>query len=125
MMSLKTLILTASLSTCLNGESVRPNILFIAIDDLRPELGCYGDTQAKPPHLDKLASQGMRFDRAYCQVPICMGSRASLMTGILPTAKRFIGDCRADADMPEAATLPLNVFILSLALRAAAGEPST
>jgi arylsulfatase A-like enzyme len=82
------------------------NILFIAIDDLRPELGCYGAAQVKSPHIDKLAGQGLRFDRAYCQVPICMGSRASLMTGILPTAKRFVGDCRADVDAPDAATLP-------------------
>jgi iduronate 2-sulfatase len=84
----------------------KPNVLFIAIDDLRPELGCYGDTQARTPHIDKLASQGLRFDRAYCQVPICMGSRASLMTGILPTSKRFVGECRADLDTPQAATMP-------------------
>ncbi len=86
--------------------AAKPNVLFIAIDDLRPELGCYGDTQAKTPHIDKLATQGMRFDRAYCQVPICMGSRASLLTGILPTPKRFVGDCRIDVDTPQAATLP-------------------
>ena len=83
-----------------------PNILFIAIDDLRPELGCYGSPQVRTPRIDRLAGQGMRFDRAYCQVPICMGSRASLMTGMLPTAKRFTGDCRADVDEPDAATLP-------------------
>ena len=107
MKPIRTLLLTAAAAwNCLAGESARPNVLFIAIDDLRPELGCYGDTQAITPHIDKLASQGLRFDRAYCQVPICMGSRASLMTGILPTAKRFLGDCRADVDAPDAATLP-------------------
>ena len=85
----------------------KPNILFIAIDDLRPEIGCYGGPQVQTSHLDKLASQGMRFDRAYCQVAVCGASRASLMTGILPTAKRFLKyTSRADQDAPGAATLP-------------------
>jgi len=100
-------LLAAFFSLCLvAGAAEKPNILFIAIDDLRPELGCYGSPQAKTPHIDRLAAQGIRFDRAYCQVPICMGSRASLLTGIHPTAKRFVGNCRADVDMPNAATLP-------------------
>jgi len=68
----------------------KPNVLFIAIDDLRPELGCYGGKEVKSPNIDKLAGQGMVFKRAYCQVPVCGASRASLMTGILPTPTRFI-----------------------------------
>ncbi len=59
----------------------KPNVLFIAIDDLRPELGCYGSEIAVTPHIDQLASEGLRFDRAYCQQAICSPSRASLMTG--------------------------------------------
>ncbi|MGB0259392.1 MAG: sulfatase-like hydrolase/transferase, partial [Coraliomargarita sp.] len=60
----------------------KPNVLFIAIDDLRPNLGCYGDTQALTPNIDRLAKQGTLFERAYCQVPICMASRVALLTGI-------------------------------------------
>ncbi|MCP4812428.1 MAG: sulfatase-like hydrolase/transferase, partial [Planctomycetaceae bacterium] len=72
------LLLTSSIAG--GAEAARPNILFIAIDDLRPELGCYGSTIAKSPHLDKLATEGLLFKRAYCQQSICSPSRASLMT---------------------------------------------
>ncbi len=85
----------------------RPNVLFIAIDDLRPALGCYGDPQVKTPHIDRLAAQSIVFTRAYCQVPVCGASRASLMTGILPMPNRFTTHlARADEDVPGAATLP-------------------
>ena len=99
------LLLTAGAT--LHAAAARPNILFLAIDDLRPELGCYGDTQVKSPHIDRLAAQGLRFARAYCQVPVCGASRASMMTSILPTPNRFrIARTRADEDVPGAATLP-------------------
>ncbi|MDG2104643.1 MAG: glycoside hydrolase family 3 N-terminal domain-containing protein [Pirellulaceae bacterium] len=62
----------------------RPNVLFIAIDDLRPELGTYG-TKTITPNIDKLARSGTRFDRAYCQQAVCGASRLSLMCGLYPT----------------------------------------
>jgi iduronate 2-sulfatase len=71
-------------------EGKKPNVLFIAVDDLRPELGCYGQSMMKTPNIDRLASQGIVFDRAYCNVPVCGASRASLMTGLRPTATRFL-----------------------------------
>lgn len=61
----------------------RPNVLFIAVDDLRPELGTYG-TRAITPNIDALAASGVRFDRAYCNQAVCGASRISLMTGLYP-----------------------------------------
>ena len=62
----------------------RPNVLFIAVDDLRPELGTYG-ARAKTPNFDRFARTGLRFDRAYCQQAVCGASRLSLMGGLYPT----------------------------------------
>ncbi|MDE0576743.1 MAG: sulfatase-like hydrolase/transferase, partial [Opitutales bacterium] len=94
---------------CLLGLSpvyAKPNILFIAIDDLRPELACYGGKEVKSPHIDKLAKEGTVFNRAYCQVAVCGASRASLMTGLRPTRKRFLKyDTFAEKDAPDAMTL--------------------
>ena len=86
----------------------KPNVLFIAIDDLRPELGCYGADYIKSPNIDKLATQGIVFNRAYCQFPICAVSRASLFSGMRPTTKRFStwNESRVDKDTPNILTLP-------------------
>ncbi len=87
-------------------QTPRPNVLFIAIDDLRPELGCYGDTIVQTPNIDGLASEGTLFNRAYCQVAVCGASRASMMTGILPTKTRFVDYlAKVDVDTPGATTL--------------------
>ncbi|MGJ8639550.1 MAG: sulfatase [Opitutaceae bacterium] len=67
-----------------DAQDTPPNILFIAIDDLRPELGCYGSDIAVTPSIDRLANEGLLFERAYCQQAICGPSRASILTGNRP-----------------------------------------
>jgi len=89
------------------ASSKQPNVLFIAVDDLRPELACYGHAQIKSPNIDRLAANGVLFERAYCQVPVCGASRASLLTGIRPNRHRFIDYyAKAEDDVPGAITLP-------------------
>lgn len=84
-----------------------PNILFIAVDDLRPELACYGMNHIHSPNIDRLAAEGTRFDRAYCNIPVCGASRASLMTGLRPTRNKFLTFfTQADVDAKGITTLP-------------------
>ena len=76
------------------GISKKPNILFIAIDDLRPELGCYGNARIKTPNIDRFADQAVLLENTYCQSAVCAPSRASLMTGLRPDSTRvwYLGD---------------------------------
>jgi iduronate 2-sulfatase len=109
---LPALMLLLALASC-NSETTKnqipetPNILFIAVDDLRPELGCYGKTHIQSPNIDRLAAEGTRFDRSYCNIPVCGASRASLMTGLRPARNRFLTYFTwADEDAPGITTLP-------------------
>jgi iduronate 2-sulfatase len=105
------LLLMAVLSTFScnspNKDVVKPNILFISIDDLRPTLGAYGDTVAITPNIDLLASEGMTFRQTYCQAAVCAPSRASLMTGIRPDSTRVwhLGDKFREIN-PNTVTMP-------------------
>lgn len=83
------------------------NILFIAVDDLRPELGCYGKSQIHSPNLDKLAAAGVLFERAYCQQAVCSPTRTSLLTGMRPDTTRVYDLVTHFRDhIPNVVTLP-------------------
>ena len=80
------LVCSLCVLSCRDAEQRRQyNVLFIAVDDLRPELGAYGNPIIKTPNIDKLASWGVRFDAAYAQYPLCSPSRTSMLTGRYPT----------------------------------------
>ena len=84
----------------------RLNVLFIMVDDLRAQLGCYGKSFMQSPNIDALAKRGQLFERAYCMVPTCGASRASLMSGLRPHPTRFVSyTARADKDAPGFITM--------------------
>ncbi len=85
----------------------RPNVLFIASDDMRPQLGCYGDSTVKSPNLDALAKRGMVFQRSYVQQALCSPSRISMLSGRYPATTQIFEIGRPlRATMPDITTLP-------------------
>lgn len=101
------LIITALLFCAINLQAQQKNVLFIAVDDLKPAIGAFGDEMALTPNMDRLAAEGSTFLKAYCQQAVCAPSRASILTGLRPDKtqvwdlKTLIRDKR-----PDVTTLP-------------------
>ena len=101
----------AEARACPQGESQqaksRPNVLFVSVDDLRPEIGCYGSTIIQTPSFDTFAKTGATFMKAYCQSAACAPSRASVMTGLRPNSTR-VWDLRGKfrVNLPDVVTMP-------------------
>lgn len=90
-----------------SNASEQLNVLFVSVDDLRPELGCYGNNEIKTPNFDQFAKRGTTFTRAYCQAAVCAPSRASVMTGLRPDSTR-VWDLRGKfrQNLPDVVTIP-------------------
>src|SRR5687767_10779051 len=99
-------VATLLFSTASLCVAATPNVLFIASDDMRPQLGCYGDPTVKSPHLDSLAKRGMVFERSYVQQALCSPSRISMLSGRYPATTGIFEIGRPlRATMPDITTM--------------------
>lgn len=101
------LLFVSALLPLFIAQAERPNVLLILVDDLKPALGCYGDSAARTPNIDRLAARGMRFDLAYCNQAVCAPSRFTLMLGSHSTSTGLysLGSSLRQI-LPEAVTMP-------------------
>lgn len=101
------LLIAGLLRPALGETTQKPNVLFIAVDDMKVQLGCYGSPLVKTPNIDRLASRGTLFTRAYCQQTVCNPSRASILTGFRPdTIRVWDLPTHFRIHKPDAVTLP-------------------
>jgi arylsulfatase A-like enzyme len=89
-----------------NKQDINYNVLFIVVDDLRPQLGCYGNENMITPNIDSLALKSVVFTQAYCQWPVCAPSRASVLTGLLPNNTGIFNNSqKVKEELPTVITL--------------------
>jgi len=100
------LLFTLTFSFWAKAQESKPNVIFISVDDLRPDLGCYDNPIMQTPNIDKFSADAVQFNKAYCQVPVCGASRSSLHSGLRPTRTRFTkAASEIDHDAPDVVTL--------------------
>lgn len=104
-------VLSVNLAVMFSGDQaaagIKLNVLFIVVDDLRPEVNCYGKESMVTPHMDRLANKGVKFSRAYCQYPVCNPSRSSFLTGKRPEELGILSNTISlRKKWPELVTLP-------------------
>ncbi len=91
----------------IHAQKKKMNILFISVDDMNNDLGVYGHSLVKSPSIDRLASKGMTFEKAYCQMPWCSPSRSSLLTGLRPNKTKVMDlQYHFRQELPDIVTLP-------------------
>lgn len=102
--------LLGCLSGALEAQPIKPNVLFIAVDDLRPQLGCYGYSWMKTPNIDRLAATALVFNRQYVQVATCGASRYALLTGLRPALEGDYGNGPFRSNQELLASRPTESF---------------